>query len=215
MSNIRTYTLLDHVIMGLEAIISPDQASKSDGLRPNPSNSVTSDTLSQAEMAESAALMRVNHAGEVSAQALYQGQAVTARSPMVRETLLKSAREEVDHLGWCADRVAELGSHTSLLGPVWYGGSFSIGIMAGLMGDDWNLGFVAETERQVIRHLDSHLARLPEADHKSRVILEQMRKDEGHHASVAIEQGARELPGPVKRIMTFCSRVMTGTAYYI
>jgi len=215
MSNFRNYSPLDHVIMGFEAIITSSRTPKNADLRPNPAKSITPDALSEGEKAKSAALMRVNHAGEVSAQALYQGQAMTARTPMVRETLLCSAREEVDHLTWCQERVTELGSHTSYLEPAWYCGSFSIGVIAGVMGDDWNLGFVAETERQVVRHLDTHLGRLPQSDHKSRVILEQMRKDEGHHASVAIEQGARELPVPVKKLMTFCSRIMTGTAYYI
>ncbi len=201
--------------MGFEAIITPSQGQKSPDLRPNPANSIIRDELSEAEKAESAALMRVNHAGEVSAQALYQGQAITAKSPRVRETLLQSAREEVDHLTWCHERLSELGSHSSYLGPVWYCGSYSIGVIAGLLGDDWNLGFVAETERQVVRHLDSHLARLPKTDEKSRAILEQMRTDEGHHASMAIEQGARQLPESVKKMMTFCSRIMTGTAYHI
>jgi len=198
--------------MGFEAIISADRAVDISPERANPGNFVDSDRLSESDRKESADLMRVNHAGEVSAQALYQGQAVTARSPMVRETLLRSAREEIDHLKWCQKRVSELGSHTSYLGPVWYGGSYTIGVMAGMMGDDWNLGFVAETERQVVRHLDSHLSRLPKTDDKSRAILEQMRDDESRHASVAMEQGARELPEPVKRLMRFFSRIMTETA---
>lgn len=198
--------------MGFQAIISADKTVDMSPERANPGNFVDSDRLSESDRKESATLMRINHAGEVSAQALYQGQAVTASSPMVKETLLRSAREEIDHLKWCQKRVSELGSHTSYLGPVWYGGSYTIGIMAGMMGDDWNLGFVAETEKQVVNHLESHLSRLPKNDDKSRAILEQMRDDENKHASVAMEQGAKELPDPVKRIMKLLSRVMTETA---
>jgi 3-demethoxyubiquinol 3-hydroxylase len=198
--------------MGFQAIISADKTVDMSPERANPGNFVDSDRLSESDRKESATLMRINHAGEVSAQALYQGQAVTASSPMVKETLLRSAREEIDHLKWCQKRVSELGSHTSYLGPVWYGGSYTIGIMAGMMGDDWNLGFVAETEKQVVNHLESHLSRLPKNDDKSRAILEQMRDDENKHASVAMEQGAKELPDPVKRIMKLLSRMMTETA---
>lgn len=212
MSNFRTYSPLDHIIMGFQAIISADRAVDISPERANPGSFVDSDHLGESERKESATLMRVNHAGEVSAQALYQGQAVTARSPMVKETLLRSAREGIDHLKWCQQRVSELGGHTSYLGPVWYGGSYTIGIVAGMMGDDWNLGFVAETERQVVRHLESHLSRLPKNDDKSRAILEQMRQDEGKHASVAMEQGAKELPEPVKGLMKLLSKVMTETA---
>ena len=160
-------------------------------------------------------MMRVNHAGEVSAQALYQGQGMTARSQGVRESMKNAAAEEVDHLVWCQQRLAELGSHTSYLNPFWYLGSLSFGIMAGLAGDRWSLGFIAETEHQVVRHIDEHLAALPVQDMKSRAILQQMRMDESRHATVAIESGAAELPRPVKQLMRFCSKVMTRTACWI
>jgi ubiquinone biosynthesis monooxygenase Coq7 len=163
----------------------------------------------------SAALMRVNHAGEVAAQALYQGQGMTARDPAVRDAMQQAAREEIDHLVWCRQRVEQLGSRTSYLNPVWYLGSFSLGALAGALGDKWSLGFLAETEHQVVRHLDTHLERLPEIDMKSAAILRQMRQDELRHATTAVESGAAELPGPVKRMMRLCSRVMTGTAYLV
>jgi ubiquinone biosynthesis monooxygenase Coq7 len=160
-----------------------------------------------------AGLLRVDHAGEVCAQALYQGQALTARRADVRSRLEQAAREENDHLAWCGRRLEELGSHRSLLNPLWYAGSFAIGALAGLAGDRWSLGFLAETERQVVRHLDGHLADLPPDDMKSRAILEQMREDEGRHATTAVDAGAAELPGAVKGLMAGVSRVLTAVAY--
>jgi len=171
--------------------------------------------LDPAERLLAARLMRVNHAGEIAAQALYQGQAVTARLPLVREKMEQAAREENDHLSWTEERIRELGGHTSYLSPLWYAGSFAIGALAGAAGDRWSLGFVAETERQVVDHLDSHLARLPRPDHKSRAILEQMRTDESGHATVAIEAGAAALPEPVRRLMAAVSRIMTRTAFWV
>lgn len=181
--------------------------------RPDPDHGLTSADLDEAARRHVAGLMRVDHAGEVCAQALYQGQAVTARREDVRARLEEAAREENDHLAWCERRLDELGSHRSLFNPVWYAGSFAIGALAGLAGDRWSLGFLAETERQVVRHLDRHLAELPPADSKSRAILEQMREDEGRHATTAVDAGAAELPGPVKVLMTGVSRVMTAVAY--
>ena len=160
-------------------------------------------------------LMRINHAGEICAQALYQGQAVTAKLPNVREKMEQAADEENDHLAWTEERIREMGTHTSYLNPLWYAGSFAIGALAGFAGDKWSLGFVAETEKQVVRHLDGHLGRLPNQDEKSRAILEQMRADEGRHATVALEAGAASLPPPIKRLMRLTSRVMTQTAYWI
>ncbi len=160
-------------------------------------------------------LMRVNHSGEICAQALYTAQALTARDPVVRERMQQSAAEENDHLHWCARRVRELGGHLSRLNPLWYLGSFAIGAMAGLAGDRWNLGFVAETERQVVAHLQDHLQRLPAADHKSRALVAQMEQDESRHATKAIESGAAELPPLIKDLMTLQSRVMTTVAYWI
>jgi ubiquinone biosynthesis monooxygenase Coq7 len=159
--------------------------------------------------------MRGNHAGEVAAQGLYQGQALTARLDSVRQQMERAALEENDHLAWCESRAKELGAHVSYLNPLWYGGSVAIGALAGLAGDKWSLGFVVETERQVVRHLDDHLARLPAQDAKSRAILEQMRQDEGHHATVALEAGGAALPEPIKRLMGLASQVMTRTAYYL
>lgn len=160
-------------------------------------------------------LMRVNHAGEVAAQALYQGQALTARDPNVQQKLIESAQEENDHLAWCRHRAESLGGQTSLLDPLWYAGSLAIGATAGLIGDKWSLGFLAETEHQVTEHIERHLDRVPESDQKTRAILEQMKIDEMHHATVAVENGAAELPGPVKQLMTGVSKVMTKTAFWI
>lgn len=183
--------------------------------RENPGNKAPEAALDPHERVLSGRLIRVDHAGEVCAQAIYQGQAATARLSHVRDTMRQAAAEENDHLAWTATRLGELGSHPSYLNPVWYVGSFAIGALAGLIGDKWSLGFVAETERQVVAHLDDHLQRLPEADQKSHELLEQMREDEGHHATVAIEAGAASLPIAVKRLMRFTSRIMTRTAYWI
>lgn len=159
--------------------------------------------------------MRVNHAGEVAAQALYHGQALVARNPRVREELLAAGREETDHLAWTQTRLAELGSRPSLLDPLWYAGSFAIGVAAGLAGDRTSLGFIEETERQVEGHLDTHLEQLPETDARSRAIVEQMRSDEIAHGRKANELGAAALPLPVRRLMRATARVMTRSAYWI
>lgn len=171
--------------------------------------------LDDQQRALAAALMRVNHSGEICAQALYQGQAMTARDSSARAALEEAAREETEHLAWTEQRVAELGSRKSLLNPLWYAGSFAIGAAAGLLGDRWNLGFLAETERQVVRHLEGHLQRLPEGDHKSRAIVERMRDDEARHATSALRHGGGELPEPVKAAMQATSKVMTGIAFIL
>ena len=211
----REYTALDRIIIGFDGFLHQLTAENKSVSRSSPADNVVDGTLAPAMQSVSAGLMRVNHAGEVAAQALYQGQAMTARDRDIQQIMKTSADEEVDHLVWCQKRLDELGSHASLLGPVWYSGSLAIGILAGLIGDRWSLGFLAETENQVVRHLDSHLDKLPGPDNKSRAILEQMRKDESHHATVAIESGAVELPGAVRRLMQLCSKVMTTTAYRI
>lgn len=162
-----------------------------------------------------AALMRVNHTGEVCAQALYQGQMLAVRDPRVRQSLAKAAEEETDHLAWTQSRLTALGGRRSMLDPLFYAGSFGMGLAAGLLGDRWNLGFLAETERQVESHLAGHLARLPAGDQRSRAVVEQMRADESRHAQAAIRQGGSELPGPVKSAMGAVSKVMTGTTYYV
>jgi ubiquinone biosynthesis monooxygenase Coq7 len=211
----RHISALDRLIgefdQALHTVFGPPPASD----RPNPADEKSETELSATERALSGRLMRVNHTGEVAAQALYQGQALTANLPRVRDKMQRAANEENDHLAWTARRVRELGTHTSLLGPFWYAGSFAIGAAAGLVGDKWSLGFVAETEHQVVAHLERHLARLPAGDTKSRAILETMRDDEARHATVAIEAGAAALPAPVKTTMALASKVMTGTAYWI
>jgi 3-demethoxyubiquinol 3-hydroxylase len=182
--------------------------------RPYPPADLADDLVS-AERTESAALMRVNHAGEVAAQALYHGQALVARSPETRAMLLQAAREESDHLAWCEDRLKELGSQPSLLNPLWYAGSFAIGALAASFGDRTSLGFVAETENQVEGHLQEHLDRLPLGDERSRAILRTMQSDEVRHATGARTAGAVELPWPVRLVMRHTARVMTGTAYWV
>jgi len=171
--------------------------------------------LTDAEKRASAALMRVNHAGEIAAQALYHGQALMARSTATRELLLKAAREETDHLAWCETRLRDLDSRPSLLNPLWYAGSFAIGAAAALLGDRISLGFVVETERQVEGHLDEHLARLPQGDARSRAILQTMQADEIAHGMSAKAAGGAELPAPVRALMRNTARVMTRTAYWI
>jgi len=160
-------------------------------------------------------LMRVNHTGEVCAQALYSGQALVARDPSIRRALQLAAAEERDHLAWCRGRIDQLGSHASVLDPLWYAGSFAWGVASGLAGDRWSLGFLAETEDQVERHLEGHLERLPEDDTASRAIVRQMREDEARHGATGRALGGRELPGPVKAAMRAAARVMTGTTYWI
>lgn len=171
--------------------------------------------LSDTERRTAAALMRVNHAGEIAAQALYHGQAFAARSEQTREVLLAAAREESDHLAWCETRLQELHSRPSLLDPLWYAGSFAIGALAALSGDRASLGFVVETERQVERHLDDHLQRLPASDARSRAILEKMREDEIAHGTRARQAGGIDLPAPVRTVMKHTARIMTRTAYFI
>lgn len=183
--------------------------------RPNPARDKAEGELSEADRELAGRLMRINHAGEVAAQGLYQGQALTAKLPEVREKMERAALEENDHLDWCETRAKELGTHVSLLNPAWYAGSVAIGALAGIAGDKWSLGFVAETEQQVVKHLDDHLQRLPETDTKSRAILEQMKQDEGHHATVALEAGGAELPYPVKKLMGLTSKIMTRTAFWL
>ena len=184
--------------------------------RPTPgSESGTNLTLDAAERKHAAGLMRVNHVGEVCAQALYQSQKLVARNPQIQEMLEHSGQEEMDHLAWCETRLKELGSHTSYLNPFWYAGSFVIGLVAGLAGDKWSLGFVAETEKQVENHLESHLKKLPEEDHRSRAIVDQMRMDEIDHGQAALHAGGVALPEPIQKIMQAMSKVMTATAYKI
>jgi 3-demethoxyubiquinol 3-hydroxylase len=195
---------------GLRTLLAPAHSA-----RPHPDADVAGSELGADEKQLAAALMRVNHSGEICAQALYQGQALTARNPEARAALEQAAAEETDHLAWTAQRIDELGGRVSLLNPLWYAGSFALGAATGLLGDKWNLGFLAETERQVEGHLAGHLERLPPQDDKSRAVLEQMKDDEARHARTAIEHGAAELPAPVKLAMKLGSRVMTRTSFWI
>ena len=195
---------------GLRTVFAPAQS-----LRPVPGDELAAQALIEPQRALSAALMRVNHTGEICAHALYQGQALTARNPQARTVLEQAAREETEHLAWTERRIAELGGHKSLLNPAWYAGSFAIGALAGLLGDRWNLGFLAETERQVVAHLEGHLQRFPAEDGRSRAIVEKMKEDEARHATAAIEHGGSELPQPAKDAMRLSSKVMTGTSYWI
>ncbi len=181
----------------------------------NPAGDAEDSVTSAQEREFSAGLMRVNHAGEVSAQALYRGQALVARNETVRRSLLEAASEEGRHLKWCEDRIGELNGRRSLLTPLWYAGSFGIGALAGLFGDRSSLGFLAETEAQVEQHLDSHLQELPPSDLRSRRILERMREDEIRHGRNAEEAGGEPLPEPARAAMRFASKVMTTTARYL
>ena len=189
--------------------------SEAHSVRPYPDANVAEAPLSEAEKRHAAALMRVNHSGEICAQALYQGQALTARDPKVQQRLQHAAQEETEHLAWTSHRVHELGGHLSLLNPLWYTGSLALGAFAGLLGDKWNLGFLSETEQQVGAHLQSHLSRLPQQDEKSRVIVSQMYTDEIGHADMAVELGGVELPNPVPMLMKLNGRVMTSLVYQV
>ena len=189
--------------------------SQAHSARPHPDGNMPDAPLDEAERKHAAGLMRINHSGEICAQALYQGQALTARDPAVQAELKQAAQEETEHLAWTSRRVHELGGHLSLLNPLWYTGSLTLGAVAGLLGDKWNLGFLSETERQVGGHLQSHLGKLPAQDEKSRAIVQQMYVDETKHSDMAKRMGGAELPEPVKFAMKATSKVLTHTAYRI
>jgi ubiquinone biosynthesis monooxygenase Coq7 len=189
--------------------------SRAASVRPQPGGDLEEGPLDEKHRRDAAALMRVNHAGEICAQALYHGQSVTARNQRVRCALERAAAQETEHLAWTQQRVSELGGKLSALNPLLYAGSFAIGAMSGLLGDKWNLGFLAETEKQVEGHLEGHLSRLPDADHKSRAIVAQMKEDEAEHARTAVTHGAAELPLPARHAMRAASRLMTGATYWI
>ena len=183
--------------------------------RDSPAEALPEAELSEQDRRHAAALMRVNHVGEVCAQALYQGQALTARDAHARQALQRAALEEEDHIAWSVRRVQELGGRTSLLNPLWYAGAFAIGTVAGALGDRWNLGFLAETERQVEKHLSGHLERLPPEDARTRTLVEAMRADEARHRDTALRLGAAELPQPVRLAMRLASGFMTRVAYWL
>lgn len=195
---------------GLRTVFAPAVS-----VRPVPGDDLPETELDRGSREHAAALMRVNHVGEICAQALYQGQALTAREPGSRAALERAAQEETEHLAWTEQRIAELGGRKSLLNPLWYAGSFAIGAAAGVLGDRWNLGFLAETERQVVEHLDGHLRELPLSDEKSRAIVTEMRMDEARHATTALEHGGGELPLPARMLMRVASGVMTRLSYWI
>ena len=211
----RNYTPFDKLIISADTALRTLLGEPMVTEREYPANNISDAEFSAQEKKHITGLMRVNHSGEVSAQALYQGQSLTSSNREIKEKLQQAALEENDHLDWTRHRINELGGHTSFLNPLWYGGSFAIGAFAGAMGDKWNLGFLAETEHQVVSHLESHLNKLPGGDLRSRAILEQMKTDELKHATTAIEHGAAELPPPVKKLMAAMSKVMTGTTYYV
>lgn len=202
--------IIPHIDTVLRTLFAPAVSS-----RPHPDEGVEEGELSEEEKRHALGLMRVNHVGEVCAQALYQGQALTARSQENRQALQHAAHEEVEHLAWTARRVHELGGKTSLFNPVWYAGSLAIGVGAGLLGDKWNLGFLEETEHQVTAHLEEHLAALPANDAKSRAVVAQMKIDEMEHADMAHQFGAAPLPLPVKQMMKLTSKIMTTISYRI
>jgi ubiquinone biosynthesis monooxygenase Coq7 len=212
--NDRDVTLSERVINEFDRTLRA-LAGVHDAVRPNPADAVPEGELGENERAHAAGLMRVNHVGEVCAQALYQGQAMTARDSEARAALEQAAREEQDHLAWSAERIRELDGRTSLLNPIWYAGSFAMGLAAGALGDRWNLAFLAETERQVEEHLTGHLDRLPAQDRRTRAVVEAMRADEAKHRDTAMRLGAAELPAPVKLAMRLASKVMTTLSYRV
>lgn len=214
-SNSRQYSALDHFLFNIDTGVRTLLGAPEVTERKNPADAQPEAELSDSDKQLSGRLMRINHAGEVSAQGLYQGQALTAKLPDIRDQMVRAAQEENDHLDWCEKRCKELGTHVSLLSPMWYLGSLTIGALAGKAGDKWSLGFVAETEHQVVRHLDSHLQQISPEDGKSRAILEQMKEDELQHAIIAEQAGSANLPAAVKMAMQVTSKIMTRSAYYL
>lgn len=209
----RQLTVIDRFIIHADRALRTLVAGQQIADRPSPAKDIAETELSPVEARHAAGLMRVNHTGEVCAQALYQGQALTAKLPHVRVEMEKAAAEEIDHLVWCQERLDSLNSHTSYLNPLWYGMSFAIGAGAGLVSDKVSLGFVAATEEQVCNHLQNHLEELPAQDAKSRAVVAQMLRDEGRHADMALLAGGMRFPAPVKSLMTLVSKVMTKSSY--
>lgn len=209
----RHFTRLDRVIASIDEALRLSTGDAPPPQRENPAREFEAAELDDEQRRHAAGLMRINHTGEICAQALYAGQAATARDDATRIAMQSAADEEIDHLSWCEERLKELDSRPSLLNPFWYAGSFAIGAAAGLAGDDWSLGFVKETENQVEAHLEDHLEKLPPGDARSQAILDQMKTDEAKHASMAEAAGARDLPEPIRRAMTFTAGVMKALAY--
>lgn len=215
MANQRGFSAVDKLFLQADAALKTLLPFSGQPHRPSPAKSHLAVELDQAQAKHVTGLMRINHTGEVCAQALYQGQALTARLPKVRQDMERAAEEEIDHLAWCEERIRELGGRPSLLNPLFYGLSFGVGAAAGVISDKVSLGFVAATEDQVCKHLDEHLQEIPLEDEKSRAILEQMRADEAEHATHALEAGGLQFPAPIKFGMTLLSKVMTKTTYRI
>lgn len=215
MSSQRHYSPIDRLLLQADAALRTLIPNSSHASRPSPATLEQASTLDDKQTRHIAGLMRINHTGEVCAQGLYQGQALTAKLPAIREQMEHAADEEIDHLVWCEQRIQELGSHTSLLNPLFYGLSFGIGAAAGAISDKVSLGFVAATEDQVCKHLDDHLEQIQDSDPKSRAILERMRSDEKAHAEIALEAGGYRFPAPIKFGMSLMAKVMTSTTYRI
>ncbi len=211
----RNYSKLDRFISAMDEALRISTGQAPPPQRENPAGDIPPASLDDEERLHVAGLMRINHTGEVCAQALYAGQAATARHDETRKAMQQAADEEVDHLAWCEDRLKELDSRPSILNPLWYAGSFAIGAIAGMVGDEWSLGFVKETENQVEAHLEDHLERLPAGDERSRAILDQMKTDEARHAKMAEEAGAHDLPRPIQAAMAFTAEIMKTLAYRI
>lgn len=211
----RQISPLDKLLIGVNNALRTVAAPAGTSARDNPAENVVGTELDDRQKRHAAGLMRVNHAGEVAAQALYQGHAAVARDKDIEEQMKRAAAEELDHLAWCEHRIRELGHEPSRLSPLWYGGAFVIGAASGILGDKWSLGFIAETEKQVCSHLDTHLEHLPDEDAKSRAIVNQMREEEAEHGENAKEAGAADLPRPLVRLMKATAKVMTKTAYWV
>ena len=211
----RNISPLDRFIIGVDNALRAATGMAGQASRESPARDEADIVMDEEQRRHAAGLMRINHAGEVCAQALYAGQAITARNPEVQAKMKQAADEEIDHLGWCRDRLDELDSRPSLLDPFWYAGSFAIGAAAGLAGDKWSLGFLKETENQVEAHLEGHLEKLPAEDARSRAILDQMKVDEAKHAQMADDSGAADLPKPVRELMKLTAGVMKAIAYRV
>ena len=210
----RNYTLLDQICLGIDQAVRAIAGTAKTSDRTYPAQNEVSQ-LTPTQRKHAAGLMRVNHAGEVCAQALYHGQGLVSHSRLVKEKMQQAALEEGDHLAWCQTRLIELGSHTSYLNPFWYTSSFAIGLTAGLIGDKWSLGFLAETENQVVKHLEQHLHLLPQDDKRSYQILSQMQQDEAQHRDDALQAGAATLPSWIKKMMKVVSKILVKTAYWL
>lgn len=213
--NNRQLSPIDRLLSGANDALRTVAAPAGRPARDNPAESIAETELSVTQKSHAAGLMRVNHAGEVAAQALYRGHATVARDEAIEQQMQHAAAEEFDHLAWCEQRIRELGEEPSRLSPIWYAGAYAIGAASGILGDKWSLGFIAETERQVCAHLNSHLDGLPAEDNRSRAIVEKMRDEEAEHGESAIAAGAAELPDPVKKLMRITAKVMTRTAYWV